>query len=63
MAESSEDTAVDAAIKKVQAALDELVAAQRKDVAGEDAEEADEPKDLAGAEKKAQRMVRSAKAS
>lgn len=52
------DTAVDTAIKKVQAALDELVAAQRKDDAGED-----EPKDLAGAEKKAHRVIAARKAA
>jgi hypothetical protein len=63
MAESPEDRNVDSLIDKVQAALNDLKAAQRKDVQAEDAEEADEPKDLSGAEKKAQRLVRSARKS
>lgn len=59
--ESQEDKDVDALIDRVQAALNDLKAAQRKDVKDEDAEESDEPKDLAGAEKRAQRIVRSQK--
>lgn len=63
MSESPEDKDVDACIADVQSALDKLKAAQRKDDAGEDAEEASEPKDLNGAEKKAQRMIAARKAS
>ena len=53
--ESQDDKDVDALIDRVQSALDELKAAQRKDVTDE------EPKDLAGAEKKAQRLVKANK--
>jgi hypothetical protein len=63
MPESQDDKDVDALIAQMQGTLDKLKAAQRKDVDGEDAEEADEPKDLSGAEKKAQRMVRANKTS
>jgi hypothetical protein len=56
--ESTEDKDVDALIADVQSALDKLKTAQRKDVADED--EGPEPKDLNGAEKKAQRLIRKA---
>ena len=59
--ESQDDKDVDALINDVQSALDRLKAAQRKDVADESGE--DSPKDLSGAEKKAQRLVRNARNS
>jgi hypothetical protein len=63
MAESTEDKDVDTLIADVQSALDKLKAAQRKDVSAEDSEETSEPKDLNGAERKAQRLVAARKAS
>lgn len=60
-AESRDDKNVDALIARVQSALDDLKAAQRKDDTDEDADEASEPKNLSEAEQKARRMVRRAR--
>ena len=63
MAESRDDKDVDACIADVQAALDRLKAAQRKDVRDEDGDGYPEPKNLKEAEQKAHRLRRAGRES
>ena len=58
MAESEEDKAVDTLIADIQAKLDQLKAAQKKDVDDEDGEPETPPKNLKEAERVAYTRVR-----